>query len=94
MYVLWVSIRGPDLLREFLLSHHLACAEIAERLDPPVAAQTVFRWANGTRKPSEVYRDQLQDLVGVPVDAWFTDAENGARAARDQWLRSHPKDGK
>jgi len=77
-------------LRAFLRAHGLSCAAIAERLDPPVEYQTVFRWAKGTRRPSRVYHSQLLTLAGVPEDAWLTDEE----AAGDQWLRSHPKDGK
>jgi transcriptional regulator with XRE-family HTH domain len=61
----------------------LAKQAIAERLGRSI--QSVWAYANRTRRPDEDARKAIHRLFGIEPDAWMTAAEKRERARRRAW---------
>ncbi len=87
-----IGSKASKLLGDFMRSYGLAPIDLATRLSPPVAQQTVIRWRDGSRRPSIDYQKQLQQISDkkIILSSWKTDEEIRQEKARAAWLKAHP----
>ena len=78
-----VSTRGRKLLAEAIDAEAAKTPRRTQRqlaLAIDASEQSFWAWRAGTRRPGELMKARLKELLGIPMDAWLTADERKAFA--------------